>query len=525
MNNRFPVTISLRIAVLQTTLAVAAVLCPHTAPAFHPLSGDYSRDNALYVRLMTWNVHGQFPNGTGEQNAAFNRILTLINPDIICFQELNATLTPSEVAARLQAVLGGTWAVNLGVSDGYNRNGLATRFALLDERDDTIPPSDVRGVTMGLVKLTANPAFNTDLYVMCAHFKASEGTDNDARRQVHADAIAHWFGDLRTPGGEVTLSSGTPIILAGDLNLASTYSQQPYLTLITGDIQDETTFGPDIKGDWDNSDLADVWPANNDDFDYDSWSSSGPTQRLDRIIYTDSAVNVAQSFILNTRTMTAAQLAATGLSVNDTASAYTSDHLPLVVDFAVAPVAITEPQWGAVIITEFMADPNGSDAEREWFELFNPGTTPIDINGWGIHDTGGSYHRIDAGGPLLIMPKAYRVLARHADPAINGGVPADLVYNSVVLSNTGPDELELYRGSIKIDGVRFNGGSEGLGPANVDWGGVKSGSSRIMTGNYQNGRTANFADSTIPYGDGGNGSPGALNEFSVAPPGQMFYLY
>lgn len=483
------------------------------AVAVNPPAGDYSKDNAMYVRLMTWNVLGQFPDGTVEQTAAFTRILTAINPDIVCLQEVNTDLSQTVIEEGLEALLGGSWTANPGQSDGFNKNVLATRFGLVDVRDDTVPASSLRGVTMGRVRLAATPDYDFDMFVMTVHFRASAGVDNDADRQRHADAIAAFMGDLKTDGGTRTVAPNTPIVIAGDFNIASTFAQQPYITLLTGDIQDEATFGPDVKGDWDDSDIRDVWPMNDDTFDFDTWQVGlDPAQRLDRILYTDSVVRVAQSFILNTRTMTPAQRAAAGLEEFDNSFSDSSDHLPLVVDFVVAPVAATEPLEGDVFVTEFIANPNGTDSDREWFELFNRGESAADVNGWRLRDNGSNSHRIDNGGPLFVPAKGYLVIGLNADMGVNGGAPVNYAQGGIFLNNASGDEIELYRGSVKVDGIRYNGGTAGFPPDNVEWGSQLDGSSRIMIGNYQNGRTGMFANSTVPYGVGGNGSPGAANE-------------
>ena len=49
------------------------------------------------------------------------------------------------------------------------------------------------------------------------------------------------------------------------------------------------------------------------------------------------------------------------------------------------------------------------------------------------------------------------VLARNADPAVNGGLTPDYVYDGVTLSN-GADELILMSGSVIIDRVAYTQG-------------------------------------------------------------------
>jgi hypothetical protein len=98
-----------------------------------------------------------------------------------------------------------------------------------------------------------------------------------------------------------------------------------------------------VKGDWDVSNLLDVMPRDPYTSDFDTWPSStaNPTSRLDRFYITDSAVAVANGFILNTKNMSVAQLAAAGLQANDTDDDASADHLPVVIDLTIAPAAET----------------------------------------------------------------------------------------------------------------------------------------------------------------------------------------
>jgi len=309
-----------------------------SAPAFDPLSGDYTRAEPLDIRIVTYNHAGNFISNP-SRDAAFNRILTSLDPDIICFQEFAGSVEPNDIVSRLNGVLpipGGTWRVHFGLLGGM-RTVVASRFSLLMTRTDTVPESSTRGVTMALVNLpTAH--YPVNVYIMGVHLKCcgEPGGPEDESRQRSADAIANWLGDARgvtRPSGDnIVLPANTPIINLGDFNLVG--GPQPENTLITGDLQDEATFGPDVKGDWDGSDMTDLAPIDpftGNDF---TWQGSNyyPPSRLDRFIYTDSVAYVANSFVLNSNTMTSAARAALGLQAGDTLPQNTSDHLPLAMD-------------------------------------------------------------------------------------------------------------------------------------------------------------------------------------------------
>lgn len=305
--------------------------------AFDPLSGDYSKDDALDVRIVAYNHARNFIENTSN-DAAFNRILTALNPDIICFEEFTSAVSVSDVANRMNSILPtpGGWQVHFGLLGGI-RTVLVSRYPLTMTRTDTIPASSTRGVTIALVDLP-DATHPQDVYLLGVHLKCcgDPGGTEDASRQDSADAIANWLGDARgvarASGNNIVLPSDTPMIVLGDFNLVG--GPQPENTITTGDIQDEATYGVDVSGDWDVSDMTNLMPADPFTGDTFTWqgSQSFPPSALDRMFYTDSVVTVANSFVLNTDTMSAPALAAAGLQAGDTLPANSSDHLPIVMD-------------------------------------------------------------------------------------------------------------------------------------------------------------------------------------------------
>jgi endonuclease/exonuclease/phosphatase family metal-dependent hydrolase len=223
------------------------------------------------------------------------------------------------------------WNIHLGISTGV-RTIVASHYPMSLMEVDTTPASSTRGVTMASIDLP-NTLFEHDVYIMGVHFKCCEGASNDAKRQISADAIATWMGDARFSGRHIDLPFGTPMIVVGDMNLVG--EPQPEITLLTGDVIDEITFCPDVKGDWDNSDLLDLSPADPNTQDTFTWqgNDSWDPSRLDRFMVTDSVMNFGNNFVFNTDTMTAQELKLLGLNESDTWVSVTSDHLPIVMDF------------------------------------------------------------------------------------------------------------------------------------------------------------------------------------------------
>jgi hypothetical protein len=76
-----------RVGANAQAVVIAAVFLWGTAGAwgFDPLIGDYSRDDPLDVRVMSYNHNRNFIEDPGT-DVEFGRILIAIDPDIICFQ-------------------------------------------------------------------------------------------------------------------------------------------------------------------------------------------------------------------------------------------------------------------------------------------------------------------------------------------------------------------------------------------------------------------------------------------------------
>src|SRR5262245_6868221 len=67
-----------------------------------------------------------------------------------------------------------------------------------------------------------------------------------------------------------------------------------------------------------------------------------------------------------------------------------------------------------VVISEIMYDPQNADANREWVELFNTGTSAVNIGGWqfgvpSLNDWGNAVPvntMLNAGQALVLTPSA-----------------------------------------------------------------------------------------------------------------------
>lgn len=311
-------------------------------------SGTFlDRQTASDLRVMSYNVNfdSLFPDTDTVQAAKFARVLQAVAPDILNLQEIYSH-SASQVATLLNSIAplpgGGSWYTYKG-GDSVT----ASRYPLSLKRSNTNPTGDINQA-IALVDLP-DGVYPSDFYVINNHYKCcgDVGTVEDERRQRQSDAIVNWLRDARTPGELIDLAPGTPMVVLGDLNLVG--GPGPLQTLLSGNIADEVAYGSDSPPDWDGSPMTDAHPYHNasgpSDYTWRSDGSGYAPSRLDYIIYSDSALDVANKFLLNTVAMSPAELAATGLQTYDithdsVGSNY--DHLPLVVDFRVFSFASSD---------------------------------------------------------------------------------------------------------------------------------------------------------------------------------------
>ncbi len=300
------------------------------------------------LRVVSYNVlwDSIFPEISPTQSAKFARVVNALNPDVLNLQEIDSpfdtttTFTATDVRNLMNSIMplpgGATWHTHKG-SD----NVIVSKYPLTAQRTDT-NPSTGRGLAMAQVDLP-DERFATDFYVMNNHYKCcgNPGGPEDVQRQRHSDALVNWMHNARNPGGQITLPTGTPMAVVGDLNMVG--SLDSLNTLLTGNIFDEVTFGTDSPPDWDGSGLADAHPFHNGNGPADfTWWDGGNTfdpGRLDFILYTDSVATATNKFILNTVSMSAVERTATGLQLFDVTKSTDPDdfdHLPLAVDFRLA---------------------------------------------------------------------------------------------------------------------------------------------------------------------------------------------
>jgi DNA/RNA endonuclease G (NUC1)/chitodextrinase len=170
-----------------------------------------------------------------------------------------------------------------------------------------------------------------------------------------------------------------------------------------------------------------------------------------------------------------------------------------------------------IVISELMADPlhaAGGASFGEWFEVYNAGATPVNMQGWTIVSQGQPNHTIAAS--LIVPAGGFAVLGRGADPAQNGGISIDYNYFTGTSSTTifldATDFLVLRDATgARVDSVRWTN-------TNTMVKGVTR-AVRDPLADNSNVDGTNWGYSTVPFGDGDLGTPHLANgTLDTTPP-------
>lgn len=301
-------------------------------PITHPYS--LQKTDSEYLRIMSYNSQfdGFFEAGRQEHQ---RDIVTSMNPDIIAFQEIY-----NSDAADVKQVMDNILPSNDWYTAGYFPDIIvASKYPILK--------SKYMEGNGGFVICT-DASCTKKILVIDVHFPCC---DNDTDRQDEVDKVIRAIGLAKSnPNDALYIEEGTPIIILGDMNLVGL--NQQLQSLLTGDIQNNNTNGPDVTMDWDGAALQDAKPKTTGaPFGYTWYSATsgyGPG-RLDLMLYTESAMRLENTFSLATQFLSNAQLQDLELSPNTVLDA--SDHFPIISDFNLDPTAV-DPLIITLIETE-----------------------------------------------------------------------------------------------------------------------------------------------------------------------------
>lgn len=124
-----------------------------------------------------------------------------------------------------------------------------------------------------------------------------------------------------------------------------------------------------------------------------------------------------------------------------------------------------------VVISEFMYDAPGSDSGEEWVELFNAGTTAVDLTKWKIND--GSNHILNVPpqnggtGSITLSSGAYIVLADNATnfEGAHAGI-ANVIDTTLSLPNTSGTVSLVDDSGVVVDALSYTKDTGAAGDGN-----------------------------------------------------------
>ena len=153
------------------------------------------------------------------------------------------------------------------------------------------------------------------------------------------------------------------------------------------------------------------------------------------------------------------------------------------------------PKLGQLVISEVMANPAGTEADQEWFEMFNPTSFQLNLDGCAVD--GG----LQIATQSLVSPSQFAVVARNGNSGTNGGITPTAV---AMFALANADSLTFACFGTSLDTVAWTSALDGqswtLEPTEMT--------------TVANDDPSNWCfDSTSAYGDksAGTGTPGTVN--------------
>ena len=266
------------------------------------------------LRVAFWNMNRRLDESEAQE--AMARILQAVQPDVIGMSEVE-----DFSAAFVQGLLDewmplqeGSWHV---AKDDWDLM-VCSRFPITAQYPDIYRQFPV----------VVDAPWEGDLMVAASHLKCCNGAE---QRQTEADEYMAFLRDAMSPGGTLDLAPKTPVVYGGDLNMVGPGGAMH--TLLTGDIHNEASNGPDFSPDWDGTPLRELVCLQSDramDYTWRNDNSSWGAGKLDYILVQDGVVEVLREFALETSSMSADRRMHYGLEPGDDLQA--SDHYIVVAD-------------------------------------------------------------------------------------------------------------------------------------------------------------------------------------------------
>ncbi len=428
----------------KMTAALFLAMSASTSLAqWDPNNGDWGKENARDIRVMTWNVQDGICR-TNQKADAFNnwngivRIVASLQPDILILQECadnsgNGTGSGADSVSQLDNVadmfvnggtdiyLGGTvgsylkkfvpgydlpYVYSSTNSDGFNRNLIMSRFpiedinngggaaisnfVLIPDAYQTGGSGGIRGFQFAEINLPDNE-YAGDLVIGNAHLKAGGSSSDFAQRETAALNTAYLVDYYYNGAGTGMSDPNMKVIVpnAGDMLDEFTpviwggdLNQNPSSSSPNSILTRAEFFGGTDGTDRDRTDSMFSSPSHPISGET---STQGSSSRLDYICWQDSIIDVRRQFIFRSTgsgmNTSKIPMPARTYPINPNAiSGLASDHRPVIVDFIMPePVADLCPSPPDYVDDDQL---NFFDVSA-FLNLFSKGDLGADINGDG----------------------------------------------------------------------------------------------------------------------------------------------
>jgi endonuclease/exonuclease/phosphatase family metal-dependent hydrolase len=450
---------------MRTTRFFPAVLlaCFATLSSaqWDPENGDWGKEDARDIRVMTWNVQDGICR-TNPKDDAFNswnalvRIVASLQPDVLILQECadnsgNGTGNGADSVAQLELVadmfvnggsdtfLGGTVGSYIKKfvtgydlpyvfvstnTDNFNRNMILSRypiedlngggatlsnFVLIPDAYQSGGSGGIRGYQFAEINLP-DADFAGDLVVGNAHLKAGGSSSDFDQRETAARNTAYYIDYYYNGAGTGVSDPNSKVILPN----TGTILDDNTPVIWGGDLnQNPSSSSPNswlaraenLGGtDGTDRDRSDSMFSNASQPISGDTSTQGSSSRLDYIIWQDSIATMRRQFIFRSTGsgMNSSKIPepARSYPINPNAiSGIASDHRPVVVDF-ILPAAANDP---------CPAPPDYNDDDvlnffdvSAFLNLFTQGDLDADVTGDGLlnfFDVSGFLNAFQQGCP------------------------------------------------------------------------------------------------------------------------------
>lgn len=177
-----------------------------------------------------------------------------------------------------------------------------------------------------------------------------------------------------------------------------------------------------------------------------------------------------------------------------------------------ATLSVADVAPNSLVVTEYLANPDGiSDADGEYFEIYNTTNHDIDLDGLAVRDDGSNAFTVSS---LVIMPHAFVVFSSSDGASL--GLTPDYVYGGGMALTNSDDEIGLYRpDDTLINKVSYSDGDQfGAGVAHEL--GMLSAGLPVQTFGPTLGSDFVAATQALPFGN--TGSPGSAGNTQVDMP-------